>query len=816
SSLRPKQFDRSMAAAVHNSTTDFVLFPQDYTTFSQFPIGHINDEDLISDYNMAGIHRQESFLEQTTTSYDSYDSLPSHTLGPSDYYHTPQYTFNSSKEPTGESAHRPTPSASPSSFSQTYDHPPSVMSSASGASGQSTSSSADASPHTHPTHQFPYHDKWAEPLHGLGLGPGIVNHDSAGHELYPVNDFDHDMSLAENKGQYCVGEYPRYSSTVVGPTATRTPPSFFDASSQEHVSALFSPPLTENTSVRAKDVTIDSILEEFNCKRQAPTPLLSPVSANWPSPSPLDLVNPLQFPSGPGRSDSSNFTSVTASSLFSPKSAPLVPSAAPNSGMQRSFDPSLIQHFDTPITHNTSSIPYPGAVHTFPHVPSQRFAPSSPVPSEGASHEPHRAGSARLRSGTNSPYLRTTSYQPYPPTPEARRFSIASSHSRNSMESRSSNSFDEDGREKTRCPHPDCGRPFKDLKAHMLTHQSERPEKCPIATCAYHVKGFARKYDKNRHTLTHYKGTMVCGFCPGSGSSSEKSFNRADVFKRHLTSVHGVEQSPPNGRKKSPGGGSNKKTVKQAHDVSGKCSTCSATFSNAQDFYEHLDDCVLRVVQQEDPSEAINESLLRSVNNDESVRQTLDRHMLSSEIDLDIDNTYTSDAEENEENEEELKEEPIEDESIRSATKNGRAGKGGICANGRVGGGTSMTKNGRASGGRGRGMTASKGGVPLLGKGRRRRKHYPISWGCSAEQMKMKKRVLCVYDGPRRLWKDDMMLDNEFEVRMRIGNGQSYVTDLDVETIKRAEAFHDATEEEKDEKMEPFMEGFHLSIGLAF
>ena len=61
----------------------------------------------------------------------------------------------------------------------------------------------------------------------------------------------------------------------------------------------------------------------------------------------------------------------------------------------------------------------------------------------------------------------------------------------------------------------------------------------------------------------------------------------------------------------------------------------------------------------------------------------------------------------------------------------------------------------------------------------------------------MKKRVLCVYDGPRRLWKDDMMLDSEHEVRMRTGKGESYVTDLDVETVKRAEAFHNATDEEK-------------------
>ena len=94
-------------------------------------------------------------------------------------------------------------------------------------------------------------------------------------------------------------------------------------------------------------------------------------------------------------------------------------------------------------------------------------------------------------------------------------------------------------------------------------------------------------------------------------------------------------------------------------------------------------------------------------------------------------------------------------------------------------------------------MTFSKGGVPLVGKGRKKRKFYPTSWGCSADKMKMKKRVLCVFDGPRRLCKDDMMLDNEFEVRMRLGDGNSYVTDLDVNTIKRANAFLDAKDEEK-------------------
>jgi hypothetical protein len=162
------------------------------------------------------------------------------------------------------------------------------------------------------------------------------------------------------------------------------------------------------------------------------------------------------------------------------------------------------------------------------------------------------------------------------------------------------------GDHRNRCPFPECGRVFKDLAAHLLTHQEERPEKCPIESCEYHTKGFARKYDKNRHALTHYKGTMACPFCPGVGTAYEKTFNRADVFKRHLTSVHNVEQTPPNSRKFVIGeSGVVTATVPPsapaAVDVVGgggaMCSICRSTrFANPQDFYEHLDDCVLSVI----------------------------------------------------------------------------------------------------------------------------------------------------------------------------------------------------------------------------
>jgi len=41
------------------------------------------------------------------------------------------------------------------------------------------------------------------------------------------------------------------------------------------------------------------------------------------------------------------------------------------------------------------------------------------------------------------------------------------------------------------------------------------------------------------------------------------------------------------------------------------------------------------------------------------------------------------------------------------------------------------------------------------------------------------------------------MLDQEFEVRLKLPDGKSYVTDLDVQTLKRAEALLGATPEEK-------------------
>jgi hypothetical protein len=126
----------------------------------------------------------------------------------------------------------------------------------------------------------------------------------------------------------------------------------------------------------------------------------------------------------------------------------------------------------------------------------------------------------------------------------------------------------------------------------MQVHRGhgDRPEKCPVLSCKYAIKGFARKYDQRRHTLTHFQGTLLCDFCPGAGSSNEINFDRVDMFKQHFTSVHDVEQVTPRGRGKS-------KHSSMATKL-GKCSVCLEDFENAQHLYDHLDGCIFDVLHE--------------------------------------------------------------------------------------------------------------------------------------------------------------------------------------------------------------------------
>ncbi|PGH16357.1 hypothetical protein AJ80_05207 [Polytolypa hystricis UAMH7299] len=665
------------------------------------------------------------------------------------------------------------PSASPSGSN--FEQLPSTSSSTTGPSAASTSSSAIGSP---------YQESWIDMNQAPGYGPGTVASD--GYQEYVANGMEGDLVFANEK----------LPNSFVGKCANVS-----SSGAPQYLEGIATSPPEMKYSVMRSPMTASfwQHVDSANLDKQTSSPSQHSSASGYftgQSPDSTISLRHTMLSSGRGRSQTHPVSKAgvvksrhnsnmrpniklhsMASSPF-PTSSPSQSAQFKNNFFSQSSGiflptlepsyPSLLQPFQQQSNYPPPTISYSEEPHPF--LPSPGFGPTSaagsPTPHNlTLNHQQHAPPTS-----VPSPYLSQNGFQSRPMSLAGRRSSVSSIRSRRSQHSPLAGTLelDDEVKEKGRCPHPDCGRVFKDLKAHMLTHQSERPEKCPIVTCEYHLKGFARKYDKNRHTLTHYKGTMVCGFCPGSGSAAEKSFNRADVFKRHLTSVHGVEQTAPNCRKKSPPTAANREASGYSPDSTGKCSTCSATFSSAQDFYEHLDDCVLRVVQQEEPSEAINYQRLQEVAADDAVRQTMEKHMLlDSTTDL---NNELGDGNDDDEND---SSNPSGKSSSKSSSK---------------------------------ALTLASSGItkprPTMSRRRNNRNNYPPSWGCPTNKMKMKKRVLCLYDGQRRLWKDEMMLDNEFEVRLKLPGGDgmgrdSYVTDLDVETLKRARGILHSTDDER-------------------
>lgn len=180
--------------------------------------------------------------------------------------------------------------------------------------------------------------------------------------------------------------------------------------------------------------------------------------------------------------------------------------------------------------------------------------------------------------------------------------------SRNSS-TRSTRSFKRDTldlSEKGVCSYPGCGRTLRDLATHLLTHQAERPEKCPVESCEYHLKGFARAYDRVRHTITHFREVMVCGFCPETIDSAQRTFNRCDLFLKHLVNAHDAEPVPSVRRDEHYRNGKSSRKPLNGQEVA-TCGLCSEPF-DAQGFYDHLRGCALRQVTRDSVAQQHNHS----------------------------------------------------------------------------------------------------------------------------------------------------------------------------------------------------------------
>jgi hypothetical protein len=678
----------------------------------------------------------DAFSAHFRTSHDVYPTTMA--FDPALYAEAPSYLTNTRTSPT------------------MYAEDGDLRIPASDLSAPSSASSTISSPESHHGQMGPLSD-WRS--HPLDMQPSIVNNDymvGADYTGFPQSAIEelsfsfaptNKAFVGESAGESSSSTFVSSAYTALTPKSCRVSAADLPRVSLLSLAGDATPPARVRPETSPDEFQVVGYAEQ-SASPQTPTPFS--LSCSFPS----------SF-SGDGR-----LSSPPVSACWSCSKIVACRCMTRLTDSLNSIDPSLIH---PEISRAPIGVPAfdPHFVQPNHHYPASPSATSSPQP-------------AMMRNNSSSPFHHNAHYQPafnnspYP-APMDTHVRRQSGNAFISPTSNGDYQSSDDAKEKQRCTCPDCGKVYKDLKAHMLTHQNERPEKCPIQTCEYHVKGFARKYDKNRHTLTHYKGTMVCGFCPGSGSAAEKSFNRADVFKRHLTAVHGVEQTPPNSRKKASAGmGANKKLTGYASDATGKCSTCSQTFSNAQDFYEHLDDCVLRIVQQEDPAEAINAQRLAEVENDKLVRETLEKNSLPT-------TTQTSPFDDDEDDFDMGDDEDIEDASGPSPAM-------------------SKKKTNPANGvQKSRGMTHSRGGVQLSTKtkGRKNRRDYPSSWGFDKGRMTMKKRVMAIFDGPRRLAKDDMMLCTDNQVRLTLADGKSYITDFDIHTLQRAEAFHNATDEEK-------------------
>lgn len=207
-----------------------------------------------------------------------------------------------------------TPSGSPSpSISQAFDHPPSTLSSASGASAQSNDSSTDGSPYASATHVLPYDDKWSGPLHGLGIAPGIVSSESFCQDSFPPANFENDLILEDSKFPSYVGKCDNTFSPSISHSQPCASSVFSGLVSQEFVPAFCSRPLAlETVVVSTKEVTVDSILQEANSRIQTPVQLISPISATSAAASPTFISS--QQASSPTQTKSSFRTPLTPSS----------------------------------------------------------------------------------------------------------------------------------------------------------------------------------------------------------------------------------------------------------------------------------------------------------------------------------------------------------------------------------------------------------------------------------------------------------------------------------------------------------------------
>lgn len=266
-------------ALVHDNHNDFILFPRDQYLDILEPKQDDSFDSLA--YSSLEMHQR---LSNLTGTYDSYPSTAAFSNSSLNYYDggALNYSVGFSKENERLNQQRFTPCGSPSpSISQSFDQPPSILSSTSGASAQSTASSAVGSPYPHDTSQVSGHENWSESHQGLAILPGISQHEGYGPELFPLTDLSGEVVFDEDKysSNSFVGESNKIFSSSVSSRTTSVPASISSSSFPHGLeSTLRTSPLALDTSVANRILAIDAIPAEHRIRSR--TLMTDPDSAN--------------------------------------------------------------------------------------------------------------------------------------------------------------------------------------------------------------------------------------------------------------------------------------------------------------------------------------------------------------------------------------------------------------------------------------------------------------------------------------------------------------------------------------------------------
>ena len=350
-------------ALVHDSIGDFVLFPRDqaYCDFL-----HAKPEETFGSlqYNhSASSAMQQSFADREVSAFEAYSSAHTYPSGGTNFYNAHTNTLDNTREANRPDQRQYTPSGSASpSIPNSLDHPPSILSSASGASGHSTTSSVAGSPYSLTAHNFPGQEMWTGSNQGLGIPPGIVHNDGFGQDGYSASNLDHELSFHDNSKypNSFVGEFGKIS--LRSQPTSRSVPAFLDSTfpsllssfasaPQEFLQSLSSSPPIMDTSFGDRHDYLDPSVGNVQSQDLQPTHSASPDSVTpvnqLPGADQSIEHNNLQFRNG------ASFTSPTvpASAIAANVSWR---SSAPPHGLLESESPSFSFYPQSPSFHQSN------------------------------------------------------------------------------------------------------------------------------------------------------------------------------------------------------------------------------------------------------------------------------------------------------------------------------------------------------------------------------------------------------------------------------------------------------------------------------